>query len=322
MQNLDNEFAELWANCISRQRKLTHTKAIQEKLECTARKGLLEPFAKSGGGIYLRRDRRGKLRAAVLISCSPKYHFAIVSAPRDRAAHNWAKTILNDHLPKGGRPCEGRIEPGQMDLLPWLCSQGFGIRSVRLEGGVESSLRRLRRHYGKKLRTPFEQAGLTIAAARSSAEITPYLRILRTEYRRNPQFGTHVTDPRFQRAIRRDLARTMKHGEKSLWLIRRNGKLVGGVDVFESSSHIDGKRRAWFGVNLTRELQGKNCARAIYEAILMELQKRGVERYLGSTAQPGVMRLGKIMGRRLWGVEVDRGVTKEFSRAHFKGWVR
>jgi GNAT superfamily N-acetyltransferase len=113
----------------------------------------------------------------------------------------------------------------------------------------------------------------------------------------------------------------MKRGKKPLWLIRKGKRLIGGVDAFEPPSRFDGKRRGGCGLNLTREAQGKGFARAIYETMLLELRNRGIERYFGYTAQPGVMRLGKIMGRTLWGLEVDREFSKVFSSKHFKAWV-
>jgi hypothetical protein len=84
---------------------------------------------------------------------------------------------------------------------------------------------------------------------------------------------------------------------------------------------FDGKKRAAFGMNLKSKLQGKGFARALYEIILTELQKRGFKTYYGNTGQPGVMRIGKIMGRWSSGYNLDRGIAKPFPKDHFKLWL-
>ena len=96
---------------------------------------------------------------------------------------------------------------------------------------------------------------------------------------------------------------------------------MGGTDILEIPKGLDGRRRAGFGVCFATNEQGKGFARVIYEAVLEELQARGISVYVGSTGQPGVMRLGKILDRQLRGVEVDRGITRPFRRGHFRSWL-
>jgi hypothetical protein len=316
--NLKQELSALAAAMGVKRRKLP--KPPHRQLVNRIAKQLIGPMLKNKAKVFERRDRRGKLVAAMLFEPGEKRRhatFFLLSLPGDPDSRRWLAETLQIQKPLLGRRCEGNLELWQRNLLPWFARQGFAVRAVYLEGEVEKSLRRLRRHYGKELRAPLDEAGGSIRAAKSVKEFSPYLEILRKEYGRNPQFGHFVSNKKFLTDLHKFHAGMLRRGKKSLWLVHGRDRLFGGSDVFQ----FPGTKRAGFGVNLSAMAQGKHFARALYETVLLELRARGVTHYEGSTGQPGVMRLGKVMGRRLVMIKVDRGFAKPFPPGHFKSWL-
>ncbi|WP_277577907.1 hypothetical protein [Bdellovibrio svalbardensis] len=276
----------------------------------------------------MRRSKKQQLVAAVLITTVPvefqskifERKFMILSMPGDSSSLKWAKSVLEENESLLGKRCSGKLEYWQKDLIPWFESKGIGIRSVLLHGDIDKSLRLLRAHYGKTLRESFEKAGLHILPARSIKDIDSYIRLIKSEFTKNPQFGATVKNPKFLKFVKMDQRNNMKNGNPPL-LVYRGKTLCGGLDLIEVPAGLDGKKRAAFGINLNSKMQGKGLSRALYERILLELQKRGFKTYYGNTGQPGVMRMGKIMGRWVGGYTLDRGVARPFPKDHFKLWL-
>lgn len=322
--SVEDEISALHAKSLIKFRRLRLSAQGRRKMQARIHKNHVAPFFVRGSNIFLKRNAGKKLIAALLITNKPHYTsgvctFMIFTMPGDHKSLLWAQSILK--RPVLEWKCRGILSPWQRSLLPTLRTKSIRVRSVCLEGGVKESLKRLQRHYGKFLRTPAEEIGLDFRPARNKMEVAPYLRILKREYGKNPQFGTFVADPNFLNQLKRRLTAEIARKEKFLWLAYRKKKLIGGVDIVEFPRGPDGKKRAGFGVNLSSPYQGKKIARALYASILEQLQARKVDLYFGNTGQPGVMRLGKIMGRKLKDVEVDRGLAKAFPALHFKDWL-
>lgn len=325
---IQDELTILFANSIFKFRKIKPSNRIRKLVEGDFSKVHFAPFVDNGGGIFLRRDKKKNLVAAVLITTVPVEYqpklsqrkFMILSMPGDAASLEWAKSVLEDNESLLGKRCFGKIEYWQKQLIPWFESKGIGIRAVWLQGEVNKSLKRLRAHYGKNLREPFVNAGLYIAPARTVSEIDAYIRIIKSEFTKNPQFGAWVNEPKFLKLVRIDFKNSLKKSKPPL-LIYKNKEICGGLDILEVSRGLDGKKRAVFGINLSSKIQGMGLSPSLYETILIELQDRGVETYYGNTGQPGVMRMGKVMGRWVSGYDLDRGVAKAFPEGHFKMWL-
>ncbi len=323
-----DELAKLFTESIFKYRKIRPSPRVRKTWEGHAKKGYFDPFFENGGGIFLRRNKKQELVAAVLIFDEPVEYekntfqkkFKIVTMPGDKGSVKWVESILEENESLMGKRCSGKLDPWQKDLIPWFESKGIGMRNVLLHGDVKKSLKRLRAHYGKSLREKFESEGLHIAAARTKQDIEIYLGIIKSEFTKNSQFGVKIHHPTFLKLVKKDFMNGLKKGSPPR-LVFQGNKIVGGTDFIEHAPGIDGKRRAAFGFNLRPEIQGKGIARVLYEAILSDLHSRGIEVYLGATGQPGVMRIGKIMGRWVGGYTLDRGVAKHFPAGHFKAWL-
>jgi hypothetical protein len=271
---LKPELSALLALTAAKRHKLSREESL--RLQRRISKQYIGPMLKNKASVFERRNPRGKLVAAALFEpadLKKRRHatFLLLSLPGDRASLNWLAKILEQEKALLGRRCEGNLELWQRTLLPWFKRQGFPVRAVYLEGEVEKSLRRLRAHYGKELRVPAEQSGVTIRAATSVREFAPYLEILRKEYGRNPQFGHFVSNKKFLMGLHKFHAGMLRRGKKSLWLVYgKNRQLLGGSDIFQ----FPGTKRAGFGVNLTAKAQGKRLARALYETVLRSDEAR------------------------------------------------
>jgi hypothetical protein len=325
---IQDELAHLFAESNFKYRKIKPAPRLRKMLEQDSINAHFAPFFARGGGIFLRRNKKQSLVAAVLITPVPvefqprmlERKFMIVSMPGDRGSLKWAESVLEENESLLGKRCFGKIECWQAALIPWFERKGIGMRSVLLHGDVDRSLKRLRAHYGNSLRKPFESEGLHIAPARTNQDIDNYIRIIKAEFSKNPQFGAIVNEPKFLKFARIDQQNGLKQGNPPL-LIYKGKTLLGGLDLLGQPAGLDGKNRAAFGMNLSSKIQGKGFSRALYEIILLELRKRGFKVYVGNTGQPGVMRIGKIMGRWVGGYNLDRGVTKPFPKGHFKLWL-
>ena len=161
----------------------------------------------------------------------------------------------------------------------------------------------------------------SISPARDATEVNQYLRIVKAEFTRNPRFGTFIASPPFLRMMRKDILAALEAGKRPLWIIRRGTEMLGGIESAHMAPDLDGRRRVSLGINLSTAAQGKGLARVLYAKIFEELIREKVEVFRGGTAQPGVMRLGKRMGRRLVGVHLQSGGTELFSRDHFRSWI-
>ncbi|MNL01562.1 hypothetical protein D3C87_1220360 [compost metagenome] len=301
---------------------------MRKSLEQGFVSGHFAPFLEKGGGLLLRRSKKRQLVAAILITTVPvefqpkifERKFMILSMPGDSSSLKWVKSVLEENESLLGKRCFGKLECWQKDLIPWLEIRGIGIRSVLLHGDVDRSLRLLRTHYGKELREPFEKTGLHILPARSIKEIDNYIRLIKSEFTKNPEFGPTIKNQKFLKFLKIDQRNNMKNGNPPL-LVYKGKKLCGGLDLLEVPAGLDRKKRAVFGINLSSKMQGKGLSRALYECILLELQKRGFKTYYGNTGQPGVMRMGKIMDRWVGGYNLDRGVAGPFPKDHFNLWL-
>lgn len=325
---IEDELAKLFADSIFKFRKIKSTPRMQKIFQEKGFDAQVRDFFEKGGGLFIRRNKKKKLVAAVLIRIMPvefephltEKNFMILSMPGDQGSLKWAQSILEENESFLGVRCAGKLEPWQTALIPWFESKGIGIRSVWLHGDVDKSLRLLRSHYGKSLREPFEMAGMRVAPAKTNSEIKTYVNIIKSEFQKNPQFGTVIKQPKFLKAVLKDQMNGLKNGNPPL-LIFKGDRILGGLDIVEHPAGIDGKKRAAFGMNLSSKIQGKGFSRALYEIILLELQKRRFKTYYGNTGQPGVMRIGKIMGRWTSGYSLDRGIAKPFPKDHFKLWL-
>ncbi len=329
---LASEITEFWMKALARYHRVQLQNGGKAKLISYTKDKFISSILKTGGQIHLLRDSRKKLKAAILIKSGslmpehqpklPFWCFCIFTQPGDRNALNWVGARLNEQKEILRQGSDGAIDPWQSPLIPNLRRIGIYPTSITLKGEVSLALKRLRFHYGKKLLQPLAAHRLTIEPAKTNADIEGYIRVIKREFTKNPQFGTFVAEPSFLNGLRTELNKSLEQKQDRLWVVRRGKKILGGVDYSPISPDLNGKNRVSFGVNLAQELQGKNVARCLYATVLAELEKNKVVAFRGGTAQPGVMRLSKIMGRRFDGILVESSKKSLFPKNHFRDWFQ
>lgn len=328
---LSNEITDLWLKSLKKTRKTVVRHTGRKRLFLFVHKNFVERILRDGGVIELKRDRKAKLEAAFLIgsgSCIPDKKmkqpyscFVAFTRVGDTSALEWVKTNLFQHRARLMQGCDSHLDPWQSSLLPTLKKMGIYPTSITLQGEIEAGLKKLKKHYGNSLMAPLQQNGLRIELGKNKHDVDAYIRVIKSEFTRNPQFGSFVASSFFLNAIRSHILKEFRKGRRPLLVVKRGGKILGGIDHSEIAKDLNGKSRTGFGINLAQEIHGKNIARCLYVAIMENLHKKKVKKFRGGTAQPGVMRLAKIMGRRMDGILVETLKKPLFPPNHFKGWI-
>lgn len=128
-------------------------------------------------------------------------------------------------------------------------------------------------------------------------EVDVVLEWKRAWFTRHPEFGRHCAAPTYLEAERAEMTGELARGDgHDLWVLARDGRPAGFFSfvVFESASW---GRCASLDLHLTAPLQGRGLARVVYAHLVARMRARGVETLRGGSAQPGVLRLARVMGR-------------------------
>lgn len=228
--------------------------------------------------------------------------------PRSRRAQEWILERFKNRRHEYTSETAIFLPPAYRKVLPRLEKLGFRVDSVMQTGGVREALKKLVR--SKNPPVQLDHLNLHLRPARRK-DIDAIMRLFKTEFSRNPQYGWFCADPRFLRQMRRDLNSGLKVGRHHHFVIQNaRQKIVGYF-----SGH---PRKGSAGLSLVfdQSIQGKGVAKTAYRVLLESLAKRGVRRIRGGTSQKAVMGLGRLMGRKV-SMYILRYHPAHFSRKYF-----
>ena len=256
------------------------------------------------GGLFQDSDEVG-LNAFVLwwrepfLPGGPEVtHLLAVRRPGSDPA--WLLRALDEVLP-------GLDDTVNATLLAWdaaarahLLGRGLGMSSVHLAGRVDEALQRL-----VEARDPPRQpgGGLTLAVFEEH-HLDDVMDIRREYFSKHLGFCWFGADPG---ALAEQRRRVLARGPRDLHLAVLEGQTVRGyasAAVRDPCPHHGSS--AGMDLVLHPEIQGRGVGTVAYRVLLEHLAAEGVGWVKGTTGQPPVMRLARLMGRRPMGVDLRR----------------
>lgn len=231
---------------------------------------------------------------------------------RDRRATPWIRERLAAHRRLFTDEVAAHVTLRDEHLVPDLERAGMHLDSIQLAGDPRRALHRLRRRYGEPGWTSVECRPLE-----SLRQVRAVVALTRAEFTRNPRFGAFASRPRFVRSFTAALRADLDRAIGNQWVLVRGSDVVGHFGFNHFAQSALGCSVAAFGVTLDRSLQGAGLAKIAYRTMLERMVELDVGLVVGITAQPPVMHMSAVMGRRLIGYEMSTG-RAWFPREHFQ----
>jgi hypothetical protein len=209
-----------------------------------------------------------------------------------------------------------KLPPLSSDLVPFATKLGFSMSGVVLTGGRSAAAKGL-----AKIPAPrsLKSLGLTTRRISTLKEINQAISIQRREFSRNPQFGWIIGSRAFNQMIRNIMIQQLSDKNQSMvsWVIvDKNEKVWGFYSMFIRMKDPLWAPSAVLGIILHQKIQGRGIVKYIYTHLLKEMKSRNIVHFMGSTAQPAVMGLAKVMQRNIFIREMKWGNSK-FKPDHF-----
>ena len=265
----------------------------------------------------------GRLRAALSIGRETLPHIGrpaplcrLWRVADDDAARRWLAAKLRAHADLLGKGTTVNLAPEDAKLLPTFARLGIHPEALVLAGDPRRALRGLRRVYGDLGGAELPD-GLRIAPVTTAAHVRESLRIIETEFRRNPRFGWFVASPHFLGILRQKLEGARKERRPSEFVVLDGRRVVGHFGFHFKKTGWLGRPTADLGLNFSAELQGRGFAKHAYHHLLTQAAARGARIFVGSTGQTPVLRLSQVMERRIIAYSLRAGEPL-FPPGHFR----
>lgn len=295
-------------------------KNIKKELKQVQANGTYSTFYENGKLLgYVSLKSGGSMTA--LAKDSSLKNLRLWVDPYSKTAMKWAACEIQSLGRQWGDRFDCTVDYWCEPLLKEFERHGVYLSCVIIDGNVKQSLKRLERKY-PSLRIQRENLDFQIRPMKSASDVEAAIKIIKKEFSRNPQFGWFVTHPSFLNEIRKEMKAGMKKKYTHDWVIVKKGKVLGQFG-YTPTKAFDGKTKtASFGLNFSQAAQNQGLAKHAYQLMLTELAKQKYVYYCGGTAQPGVMKLAKIMGRQCYALELVAAKKRPFSRDYFKDWLQ
>ena len=201
--------------------------------------------------------------------------------------------------------------PGLRSILE---TNDFSVESVVLLGPTDKGLRNL----VKKLDPPrnLNHLGLEIRKISSPKDIERVIKIYKSEFGRNPQFGRWAGDSRYLKWMKKGMIEDLKKKQLNGFVICSDRKVLGyfGYSIFPPNPVYPSC--AGVEIALDQSIQGKGVAKTAYRLMLEELKRKRIVMIRGATSQPAVMGIGKILQRKPFAY-LMRYRSRYFKSEHF-----
>lgn len=253
-------------------------------------------------GVFESFRSNGSVRALVMLTPGIAYsflklkgnhwQFKILCDWEDPDALAWTRTMLAKHrtLLKS-HEFAGFMDAGLWSLLPDLKRCGISIEAVSLIGRTKLAI--------KKCPTSIVWPSGYFVRRVQKKDIRELLSLMRTEFRRNPQFGWFVSHPQFLKMARDGFLKDCKRKRPFEFVVIVNRKIVGHFGAHVTNPHGFGYKSASIGIGFKREHQGRGLSRLCYQEAVKVFSRERVKFFMGVTAQPAVMKIGAELGREL-----------------------
>lgn len=272
-------------------------------------------------GIFQTYYRGNKLLASFAIYQDNNDFFIPIQqvfftrAPYSQLARDWLREQFWLYRKELEKDTTLYLLESERDMLDDLYRAGFFINSRVTQGCPKRALTGLVETYNPPM--DLDHLGLEVRNL-GMKDIEGICKISRAEFRKNPQFGWFVTSKTFQKQFRKSLLHQLssKEGkETQLAVFTNRGKIVGHAGAYISPTPFYGLG-AGADITLDSKIQGMGIVKTLYRRNLEVLVRRKVRIIRGGTAQPGMLKLNQIMGRKTHGYLMRNGKAF-FPRAHF-----
>jgi predicted N-acetyltransferase YhbS len=263
----------------------------------------------------------GKKTRALILTYGEKDQFfglktrpwIFICKPDDKIAYQWIVRWMKAHQKLLSKDSNVFLPSSYGKIVPSLEKTGFSIDSIILDGQVKVALSRLMKK--KNPSRDLQHLGLNIRKMKKS-DISAILKINKEEFSKNPQFGWFVATPAFLKQHKKDLNRILKQKDHSHYIIEKGEKVLGhfGSDAKRGDAH------GGLSLTFSGKIQGKGIAKTAYRILLEDLKRKKVKTFRGGTAQPAVMKLGKILDRKLAFI-LMRFTKGYFRKKHFSAYL-
>lgn len=211
-----------------------------------------------------------------------------------KAAVNWIKDKLAEYQLLFNFSSHFELPIHLKRLLPHFFDAGFSIDSVKLMGVPKDCLNKFKgrgRDHSK-----LDELGLKLSRA-AREDLSQVMDIESREFTRNPQYGHFVANEKWLKD-RFQVRTKALESEKSFSYVLKNkrGKVVGhfGADIIKTPDFGNlGTPEFLFD----KSIQGKGLSKIGYQILLEDMSSHGADFFMGNTAQLGVLRNAKKMGR-------------------------
>lgn len=179
-------------------------------------------------------------------------------------------------------------------LLPFFELIGFSVDTVKLLGVSKECLKKFKGHGKSHLR--LDELHLSLSRARKS-DLMSVMDIERREFKRNPQFGWFVANENWLKTRYKARVNALKNEKSTSYVLKnKRGRVVG----FFGSEAIETPNLGNLGTPeflFDQSIQGQGLSKIGYQILLEDMTTNGIKYFMGNTAQLGVFKNAKKMGR-------------------------
>jgi RimJ/RimL family protein N-acetyltransferase len=202
-----------------------------------------------------------------------------------------------------------RIPAAWGALLPVLAEHGLGVSKVGLGGDVGTMLHKLR---ALSVVDPAD-LGLTLKIVSSLEEVRAASNLRRDYFLSHPEHGwasdlTAEEQQKIDARVESQMTQRLQDSKAVDWIILEGDVPVGAFGIVgRHDSSVIG-RIASFNICLLPRIQRRGVGTLAYRTMVERAADFGIDHLNGSTSNPGVLRIGARIGRRLdnWLLRRDR----------------
>ena len=167
--------------------------------------------------------------------------------PQDLGAAGWVTRQIKIHQKelRSAQHLDGSVDGWNQQILKQLDRIQIRSESLILVGETKVARSELLNRYpALKLGWP---DGLNVRPMKNRKELEAVIRIIRTEFKKNPQFGWFVNSPHFLDQVRKEFLKSIQSARKTVFVIMKGKRVVGEFEF----APTPGMKMASLGLNLS-----------------------------------------------------------------------
>lgn len=227
----------------------------------------------------------------------------------DEDGRAWVFDVLRSHPEATAAPVLVMVDANRPQLRDQLIELGLGIDSISLTGRTEQGL--------DALGDPDVPPGITIRPL-ETADIEPFLDLQEAVFSAEPQYCWFGGTPEFRDSTRRSLLEGRPDRTAHRWAVLDDRGLAGVFSCDHSDNPMWGPMGGLYFC-FHRRIRGLGLTRPAYRRQLGALHADGVPLYRGSTSQPPILAMARVLARRPNAWNMRRHT--HFPPEHFASWL-